>query len=619
MVSQVLYRKWRPQTLAGVVGQEHVTRTLINALAQGRVAHAYLFCGPRGTGKTSTARILAKAVNCARNGKGEPCNECPQCLAVGLGNALDLIEIDAASNRGIDEVRDLRERVNYLPAESPFKVYIIDEVHMMTTPAFNALLKILEEPPRHVIFILATTEAHRLPVTIVSRCQRFDFRRLSQSSVEGKLQELCDDEGVKVEPWVMKSIVRASEGSLRDAENLLEQLIVSFGASIEPAHLRELLGVSSGLPLQEVAAGMLSGDLPGALRALHGVAEQGLNLKHFHREMLEYLRSVLLIKAGAADVLDLPEEELEGAREQASTSDIGLLQRALTLWSSANLKADSSSPMPLEMAIIDVALYASQPVSTPQQTRPARSAAVPEPARPAAPAPRARAAPTPAPQPPRPPVRDPDPQPVAKATSNGVSGPDTHIEEAPRTAPVSDPRPEPVSAPAPISEAPADISDFKERWPALVDALRGVGSKGSLDAVLRSASEPVALEGDTLVIGFFHEFHKNWIDNPKYRHLVEKKVNEVFGGPYRIRCDLVSKDKSPPIDSGPAISEPAPPNGGYGQPALAAQSEPRATKPPPVAATPDSGPGPLVRAALGMGARIIERGPENSGVTGSAL
>ena len=330
MVSQVLYRKWRPQTLAGVVGQEHVTRTLINALAQGRVAHAYLFCGPRGTGKTSTARILAKAVNCARNGKGEPCNECPQCLAVGLGNALDLIEIDAASNRGIDEVRDLRERVNYLPAESPFKVYIIDEVHMMTTPAFNALLKILEEPPRHVIFILATTEAHRLPVTIVSRCQRFDFRRLSQSSVEGRLQELCEDEGVKVEPWVMKSIVRASEGSLRDAENLLEQLIVSFGASIEPAHLRELLGVSSGLPLQEVAAGMLSGDLPGALRALHGVAEQGLNLKHFHREMLEYLRSLLLIKAGAADVLDLPEEDLVGAREQASTSDIGLLQRALT-------------------------------------------------------------------------------------------------------------------------------------------------------------------------------------------------------------------------------------------------------------------------------------------------
>ena len=304
---------------------------------------------------------------------------------------------------------------------------------------------------------------------------------------------------------------------------------------------------------------MLSGDLPGALRALHGVAEQGLNLKHFHREMLEYLRSVLLIKAGAADVLDLPDEELVGAREQASTADIGLLQRALTLWSGANLKADSSSPMPLEMAIIDVALYASQPASTPQQTRPARSVAVPEPARPAAPAPRARAASAPAPQPPRPPVRDPTPQPVAKATSNGVSAPDTHIEETPSPAPASDPRPEPVSAPAPVSEGTADISDFKERWPALVDALRGVGSKGSLDAVLRNASEPVALEGDTLVIGFFHEFHKNWIDNPKYRHLVEKKVNEVFGGPYRIRCDLVSKDKSPPIHSGPVISEPAPP------------------------------------------------------------
>ena len=602
MVAEVLYRKWRPQTLAGVVGQEHVTRTLLNALAQSRVAHAYLFCGPRGTGKTSTARILAKAVNCARNGKGEPCNDCPQCLAVSQGNALDLIEIDAASNRGIDEVRDLRERVNYSPAESPFKVYIIDEVHMMTTPAFNALLKILEEPPRHVIFILATTEAHRLPVTIVSRCQRFDFRRLSQGSVEGRLQELCEDEGVNVEPWVMKAIVRASEGSLRDAENLLEQLIVSYGASIEPTHLRELLGVSSGLPLQEVAAGMLSGDLPGALRALHNVAEQGLNLKHFHREMLEYLRALLLIKAGAADVLDMPDEELEGAREQGSTSDIGLLQRALTLWSSANLKADSSSPMPLEMAIIDVALYASQPVSAADQTRPARSAAAPERTR-SAPAPRARTTPTPAPEPPRPSVRAPDPQPAASTPSNGVSGTDVQAEEQTGALPVSDPQP------VPVSQETGDISDFKERWPALVDALRGVGSKGSLDAVLRSASEPVALEGDTLVIGFFHEFHKNWIDNPKYRHLVEKKVNEVFGGPYRIRCDLVSKGKSTASVSGPAVSEPAPPNGGYGQPALAEQPVPQATKPPPVPAAPDSGPGPLVKAALDMGARIIERGP----------
>ena len=597
MVSEVLYRKWRPQTLGGVVGQEHVTRTLLNALAQGRVAHAYLFCGPRGTGKTSTARILAKAVNCARNGKGEPCNDCPQCLAVSRGNALDLIEIDAASNRGIDEVRELRERVNYSPAEAPFKVYIIDEVHMMTTPAFNALLKVLEEPPGHVIFILATTEAHRLPVTIVSRCQRFDFRRLSHDSVEGRLRELCEDEGVKVEPWVMKSIVRASEGSLRDAENLLEQLIVSYGVSIESAHLKELMGVASGLPLQEITAGMLSGDLPAALRALHGVAEQGLNLKHFHREMLEHLRSLLLIKAGAADVLDMPEEELEGAREQASKADIGTLQRALALWSNANIRADSSASLSLEMALIEVALHASQPAPPIEQTASSPAARVSGPA----PQPRTTSAPTP--RPPAPTPREPERRPVTSAPSNSQSPTDRQAEKAPRPTPVTDPQPTPVSQDA------GDISDFEERWPALVHALRGVGSKGSLDAVLRSGSKPVALEGDTLVIGFSFPFLKDKIDDPKYRHLVEKKVNEVFGGPYRIRCTLIDKDKPAAPSPTTNIKEPPPQNGDYGQHPEAARQEPRVKEPATASSTADSGPGPLVRAALDMGARIIERGP----------
>ncbi|MBI4300451.1 MAG: DNA polymerase III subunit gamma/tau, partial [Chloroflexi bacterium] len=225
MTSQVFYRKWRPSTFAEVVGQEPVTRTLRNALIEERLAHAYLFCGPRGTGKTSTARILAKAVNClGPTVDREPCNTCSTCQAISEGRALDLIEIDAASNRGIDEIRDLREKVNYAPNEMRYKVYIIDEVHMLTEPAFNALLKTLEEPPRHTIFILATTEVHKIPATILSRCQRFDFRRLPLGAATDRLRHICAEEGIEAEVEALNLIARSATGSLRDAENLLQQL-----------------------------------------------------------------------------------------------------------------------------------------------------------------------------------------------------------------------------------------------------------------------------------------------------------------------------------------------------------------------------------------------------------
>ena len=216
MSSQVLYRKWRPQTLSEVVGQEHVTKTLLNALKTGKVAHAYLFCGPRGTGKTSTGRILAKAVNCQKGGKGEPCNACSMCQSITEGRAMDVIEIDAASNRGIDEIRELRERVRFSPGEARFKVYIIDEVHMLTDAAANALLKTLEEPPPHAIFILATTETHKVPLTILSRCQRFDFRRIPQAAMTKRLAEVCKSEGIQIEEAALNQI-----GKVQDAQRLL--------------------------------------------------------------------------------------------------------------------------------------------------------------------------------------------------------------------------------------------------------------------------------------------------------------------------------------------------------------------------------------------------------------
>ena len=240
-MAEVLYRKWRPRRLEQVVGQEAVTQTLRNAVSLGRIAHAYLFTGPRGTGKTSTARIMAKAANCRDPQDGEPDDTCDICQSINEGRSLDLIEIDAASNRGIDDIRDLRDKVGYTPHEGKYKVYIIDEVHMLTEPAFNALLKTLEEPPGHAIFILATTEIHKVPLTIISRCQRYDFRRISLDTIQMQLDTLAQREGHTTEPEALALLARSSSGSLRDAENLLEQALVSYGSPLRAEQVRDLL------------------------------------------------------------------------------------------------------------------------------------------------------------------------------------------------------------------------------------------------------------------------------------------------------------------------------------------------------------------------------------------
>ena len=240
-MSEVLYRKWRPRSLSEVVGQDTVTKTLRQAVSTGRLAHAYLFCGPRGTGKTSTARILAKAVNCLDPVDGEPDNQCDRCQSIIEGRALDMIEIDAASNRGIDDIRDLSDKITFMPSEFRYKVYIVDEVHMLTEQAFNALLKTLEEPPDHAMFILATTEVHKVPLTIVSRCQRYDFRRISLESITDKLAELCAAEEVETGRDALDLIARHSTGSLRDAENLLEQAVVSYGSPLTVDQVSDML------------------------------------------------------------------------------------------------------------------------------------------------------------------------------------------------------------------------------------------------------------------------------------------------------------------------------------------------------------------------------------------
>ena len=294
-MTEVLYRKWRPGSLSDLVGQDHVVKTLPQAIRLDRISHAYLFCGPRGTGKTSTARIMAKAVNCLFPVDGQPDNECVMCTSITGGRAIDLIEIDAASNRRIADIRDLTEKIHYGPGEAKYKVYIIDEVHMLTQEAFNALLKTLEEPPPHAILILATTDVQRVPLTIISRCQRFDFRRIPIEAMCEKLTSLCEGEGVEVERNALTLIARKSTGSLRDAENLLDQAIVSFDSPVTEDNLRTLLNMGDESVPAELVKKIAERDLKGSLTLLSELLSGGKEPRQVHSDVIELIRSLILL------------------------------------------------------------------------------------------------------------------------------------------------------------------------------------------------------------------------------------------------------------------------------------------------------------------------------------
>src|SRR5208283_647843 len=333
----VLARKWRPQTFDALTGQEPVAHILINALAHNKVAHAYIFSGPRGVGKTTTARILAKALNCESGPTSDPCGKCPSCLDVADGSSIDVSEIDGASNTGVDNIRDLREKVRYAPSAGRYKVYIIDEAHMLSGSAFNALLKTLEEPPPHVIFVLATTEPKKIPPTVLSRCQHLPFSRMSGHKIKERLKTIADTEGIKIASSPLEMIARAADGSMRDALTLLDQL-TSFSDDISASDVKDLLGITDAETLAGLAASVIEGNAKEIITLIATLTDTGTDLKPFTRDFLQFIRNLLVSKitGDTAGILDLGEEE---ARAIAGIRDT-VSEEYLTLMLSELIKAE---------------------------------------------------------------------------------------------------------------------------------------------------------------------------------------------------------------------------------------------------------------------------------------
>jgi len=352
----VFARKYRPQVFEGVIGQHHVTRTLQNAITAGRVAHAFLFAGPRGIGKTSAARILAKALNCATGPTATPCGKCESCHEISSGLSLDVIEIDGASNRGINEIRELRENVKYAPARSRHKVFIIDEVHMLTPEAFNALLKTLEEPPDHVIFIFATTEPNRIPITILSRCQRFDFRRIPLKEMIHRLKEIVEIEEVKISNNSLLLLAREAEGSMRDAQSLLDQVIAFSGNEVRDEDVAEVLGIVDRRLLYEISLAIANHDGQKCLETLDRLDQYGYDFRQLSGELLEHLRNLMVvhIAENPEALLELPKHELDDLTEQCKAFDLRRIQQCFTilLQSDAELSHSTFPKLILEMALL---------------------------------------------------------------------------------------------------------------------------------------------------------------------------------------------------------------------------------------------------------------------------
>jgi len=494
-MTQTLYRRYRPQSFADVIGQEHIKLTLEQELKSGKIAHAYLFCGMRGVGKTTLARLFAKSVNCEqrKDGQSEPCNDCESCRAIAQGRSLDLIEIDAASNRRIDDVRELRDHIPLGTASSRYKVIIVDEVHMLTPEAFNALLKTLEEPPAHAIFILATTEVHKLPDTIISRCQRFDFRRIPTPALTERLHKIAQAEGIKVDQDVLAEVVHLASGSSRDAESYLGKLL-----SLGEKHItRER--ASLVLPHSDLKAAVsfvtyvVARQAGQAVELLNNFLEEGGELAYFYRQVLELLRQLLLYKLGGklpglsgGNLGDEVEQQLEDLSRELTQ---GRLQSMLQTWLEVEGSWQQSEvyQLPLELAAVEMS------AQLPGLAVNAESAA---------------------------------PSPIGRSSPE----PNKPIGHKPAESSAAN---EPVVAAVAESGAQGiTLDDIQKRWLEVVAKLREFNH--SLSFIL-SIARPAKLEGRTLTISFQYKLHQERVQDPKMRQAIEQALVQVLAVPVMVQ------------------------------------------------------------------------------------
>jgi DNA polymerase-3 subunit gamma/tau len=578
MSYQVIARKYRPQRFAEVVGQEHVTQTLANAIRQNRIAHAYLFCGPRGTGKTTVARIFAKCLNCTGGPNVDFDDADPRCVEITEGRAIDVLEIDGASNNGVEQVRELRETVKYAPAAARFKIYIIDEVHMLSTAAFNALLKTLEEPPAHVKFMFATTDPEKVLPTILSRCQRFDLRRIPANLIVQHLTRIAEQEGVRIDEPALHAIARGADGGMRDAESTLDQLISFCGTEIAEGDVLSMFGLAARSQILALAGAVIAGDTAAALRELDELTRHGKDLGRLLSDLLNHFRNLLIFQVAKGDLrlLEVSEAEAGALREQAVQLDAEAVGRIMEVLAEGEgrLRDATSRKILIEVTLLR-AIQAHHAVSVDgllKRLNELRGETV-------EPAPTAREAPT---------------SPAAAVRSNGAIQP---VEPATATAAV------PLPAPATSGAAPGTPEALAGLWARLLDA---VGRASPFARSYLFNAFPVAFERGTLIIGFPPEFADQIIlvDSPKNHALIQAGLRELGQGEAQVKFVRAS---APPADAATSLPPPTKPAAIQVAPP-AAPPPARAEKPKPEKLDPaDFKDDPLIKRALEIfRGRIIE-------------